>query len=412
MMIDRWGVRADVERRGIAYAVGPIARSGQADSRRPACLIQAYYSPEVPRDFVEVKADVLGLLKEYEARSGGKIRLNLVQTELYSDEARDAEKRFGIEPRPVMVNDQGKQSTADVFLGVAFTAGVEEVVIPFFDRGLPVEYELTRSIRVVSRSGRKKVGILSTDAKMMGGFDMRSFNQTPEWSIVTELKKQYDVSSVSPDTPISQRRRCALGRAAVGTTQKQIDNLTAYVKSGGATLLFLDPFPVDNPQISPSLPRMPAGGPFGGGPPPEPKGNLRELLDLVGIEWPSVDIVWNAYNPHPKLDLQSTPEIVFIGKGSGAKDPFNPDQIASSELQEIVTLVPGAIAAQEVGRPRFHSALAHQQHGRHDHVERRRAARVHGHPGNQPSPPAHADRAILHDRGSDHRSASGRYRRR
>ena len=54
------------------------------------------------------------------------------------------------------------------------------MVIPFFDRGLPVEYELTRSIRVVSRSDRKKVGILSTDAKLMGGFDMRSMGQNTQ----------------------------------------------------------------------------------------------------------------------------------------------------------------------------------------------------------------------------------------
>ena len=132
----------------------------QIPADRPV-LIQAYYSPEVPREFVEIKSDLLGLLKEYEARSGGKIRLNLVPTELYSTQAREAEKRFGIEPRRVFTDDQGKQMSAEVFLGVAFTSGLEEVVIPFFDRGLPVEYELTRSIRVVSKSGRKKVGILT-----------------------------------------------------------------------------------------------------------------------------------------------------------------------------------------------------------------------------------------------------------
>jgi ABC-2 type transport system permease protein len=130
--------------------------------------------------------------------------------------------------------------------------------------------------------------------------------------------------------------------------QRQIDNLTEYVKKGGATLLFLDPYPADRPDLSPEVPKMPPGGPFGGGQPPEPKGNLRPLLDLVGIEWPSVDIVWNAYNPHPQLaDLP--PEIVFIGKGSGAKDAFNPEQIASSELQEIVTIFPGLLRPKSGG---------------------------------------------------------------
>ncbi len=350
VIVNQLGVRADASQERLHTLSAEsldLAKSISAD--RPV-LIQVFFSPDVPRDYVEVKADLLGLLKEYEAKSGGKIRLNLVPTEIFSEEARQAEKRFGIEPHRVFSLDQGKQMSDDVFLGIAVTSGTEEVVIPFFDRGLPVEYELTRSIRVVSRSGRKKVGILTTDAKLMGGFDMRSFNQTPEWSIVTELKKQYDVSSVSADTPIASDLDALLVAQPSSLTQKQIDGLTEYVKKGGATLLFLDPLPLDNPSLSPEIPKQAPGGPFGGGQPPEPKGSLRELVDLIGLDWPSTDIVWNMYNAHPKLaDLQSTPEIVFIGQGSGAADAFNEEQSASAGLQEIVTLFPGLLKPRSVG---------------------------------------------------------------
>ena len=235
-------------------------------------MIQAFYSPEVPREYVETKTDLLGYLREYAARSGGKIQLNLTPTEIYSTAAREAEKRFGIEPKRVITTDAAKQSSAEIFLGVAFTSGLEEVVIPFFDRGLPVEYELTRSIQVVSRSNRKKVGILSTDAKMMGGFDQMSFGQSPEWSIVTELKKQYEVTSVSPDTPIADDFGALLVAQPSSLTQKQIDNLTAYVKKGGPALLFLDPFPVDNPQIAPEVPQVAGRRPVRRQPSPRAQG--------------------------------------------------------------------------------------------------------------------------------------------
>ena len=108
------------------------------------------------------------------------------------------------------------------------------MVIPFFDRGLPVEYELTRSIRVVSRSARKKVGILSTDAKMMGGFDTRSFGQTPEWSIVTELKKQYEVSSVAADSPITAELDALIVAQPSSLTQKTDRQPHRVCEEGGA----------------------------------------------------------------------------------------------------------------------------------------------------------------------------------
>jgi ABC-2 type transport system permease protein len=341
-LVGRLGMRADAsEERVHTLSPESIALLKQIPSDRPV-YIQAFYSPEVPRDFVSVKSDLIGLLKEYAARGGDRVRLNLVEAELYSAAARDAEKRFGIAPRRVISNEEGRQSADEIILGVAFSSGLEEVVIPFFDRGLPVEYELTRSVRVVSRTARKKVGILNTDARLMGGFDMRSMGQNPEWSIVTELKKQYDVSSVSADNEIASDLDVLLVAQPSSLTQKQIENLTAHVKGGGPVLLFLDPLPVENPSIAPEVPRMPPGGPFGGGPPPEPKGDLKPLLDLLGIDWPTTEIVWNPYNPlqqRPDLPL----EVVFVGRGSGAKDPFNEEDNVTSGLQEVVAIFPGLL---------------------------------------------------------------------
>ena len=363
VLVGLLGVRADASTERLhTLSRESLDLIGKIPADRPV-LIEAYYSPEVPREYVEAKTDLLGLLKEFQARSGGRIQLNLIPTEIFSTAARDAEKRFGIEPRRVFSAEQAKQSSTEIFLGVAFTSGLEEVVIPFFDRGLPVEYELTRSIQVVSRSGRKKVGILTTDAKVMGGFDQRSFGQTPEWSIVTELKKQYEVSSVSPDAPIAADLGVLLVAQPSSLTQPQIDNLTAYVKAGGPTLLLMDPFPVDNPQIAPEVPKMPPGGPFGGGAPPDQKGNLQPLLDLMGLDWPSTEIVWNSYNPHPQL-ADMPPEVVFIGRGSGEKDAFNPDQAATSGLQEIVALFPGLLRPKSGGAgPEFTPLLRTSENG-------------------------------------------------
>ena len=157
----------------------------------------------------------------------------------------------------------------------------------------------------------------------MGGMDMRTFSQTPEWSIVTELKKQYDVSSVSPDTPISSDLNVLLVAQPSSLTQKQIDNLTDYIKKGGGALLFLDPFPARQSVDVARASQAAAGRAVRRRPAARAQGQTCDRCSTwCGIDWPTTEIVWNVYNPHPKLaDLQSTPEIVFIGKGSGAPTP-------------------------------------------------------------------------------------------
>ena len=61
---------------------------------------------------------------------------------------------------------------------------------------------------------------------------------------------------------------------------------------------------------------------------------------MLGIDWPTTEIVWNPNNPHPQLaDLPR--EVVFIHTGRG--DAFNERQVATSGLQELVMLFPGLL---------------------------------------------------------------------
>jgi ABC-2 type transport system permease protein len=331
--------RADVTQEKL-HTLSPISREiiQKIPANRPV-FIQAYYSPDVPREFVQTRADLLNTLREVKALGGDRVQLSLVETEPFSTQARDAEKRYGITARTVRTSENASQGIKDIYLGVAFASGLEEVVVPFFDRGLPVEYEVVRSLRVVSGAKRKKVGILNTDARLMGGVDFRTFAQENEWLIVTELRKQYEITQVSPDGDIPSDIDVLLVAQPSSLTQKQIDALTAHVQRGGATLLFVDPFPAVAPWIAPDEPRQPPGGMFGG-PPPEPKGDLTPLWTLLGIDWPTSSIVWNPYNPHLQLDLP--PEYVFIGEGSRARNPFGSDPI-SKGLQEVVLLYAGLL---------------------------------------------------------------------
>ena len=161
-------------------------------------FLQAYISPDIPEQFVQTRENLLGILKEVDFIGGARVQVLIEDTEPFTQAARDAREKFGIVPRSIPNLGSPQAGYSDVFLGVAFTSGAQEHVIPFVDRGLSVEYEITRSIRVVAKTDRKRIGVVSTEAKLFGGFDFQTMQSTLGWSIVEELKKQYEVVQVSP----------------------------------------------------------------------------------------------------------------------------------------------------------------------------------------------------------------------
>ncbi|MEZ5353213.1 MAG: Gldg family protein [Bryobacteraceae bacterium] len=318
----RSGVRADVTSEQVhSLSDGTRKLIASLDPKRPVS-IQAYLSPEVPRAYLDIRNDLSHFLREFAAIGRERVNVRIVDTVKYSPEAREARERYGIQPFRVPATEESASSVNEIFLALVFACAGEEFVIPAFDRGLPVEYELMRSIRVVSKAERKKIGILQTGAKLFGGFDFERRAQSNEWSIVAELKKQYEVSEVSAegDYPEIDVLLAALPHTL---TKAQAARLTAYVETGKPVLLLVDPLPAFNLQLSPQ--------PDEGSPPAD----LRPLLRTLGMDWDTARVVWDTYNPHPQL--RSLPqEVVFVAKtGFSAADPV------TSGMQEAVLLYPG-----------------------------------------------------------------------
>lgn len=343
LVVQRVPLRADVtseQLHSLSAETGKLL--AELDETRPV-FIQAYLSDEVPPQYVQQRENLLGFIREIDAAAGNKVESSIISTEPFTPEARQAREKFGITVQEIPNLSSARAGVAQVFMGVAVTCGAEEEVIPFFDRGLPVEYELTRSIRIVARAVRKKIGVLTTAARLFGGFDFNTMQTAPPWPVVEELKKQYEVVQLSASAPITEKVDGLLVALPSALPQEEMDNLLAYIESGVPTLMLIDPLPVVNIGLAPMEEAEADRNPFmQSEEPPKPKGDIEKLLLTLGVSWNKGNIVWDAYNPHPDL-AQLPPEIIFVGKGNGNPGAFNETNAASSGLQEAVFIYSGAM---------------------------------------------------------------------
>jgi ABC-2 type transport system permease protein len=345
--------------------------------------IEAFVSPEskVPESYITTRIDLLTMLDELQKTSGGKISVTIHETEKHKAEAAIARQNYGIEPQTKLANVRGRERSEEFYMGVAIMSGLEKDVIPFFDRGLPAEYELVRSIVTLNdrrnaadhsshdhakpkegekeshdHAHRKTIGIVTTDypagtpGQGGGAWDYSQLQQT--------LEKQYVVKIIGPVDPIDKRHLDALLVVQPSSLDPAgLAKLLRGIRSGIPTAIFEDPRPF-NPQIpGTNDPRQAAGGRgrFGMPSRPQPKGDVNQLWSLLGIDIDASRVIYQDYNP---TQYQTFPqEFLFIGPGSGQEEAIRTDNDITSGLQQLLLLHAGGFDQQEKSKLTFTSLL-------------------------------------------------------
>ena len=357
-VIARASLRVDVTAERL-HSLSNATRTliGELPEDRPV-FIQAFISPDVPEPFVQARSNLMSVLQEIDALAGPRVEVLIHDTEPFSEAARDARETFGIGPRPFRDVSSTRADVTPVFMGLAFTCGAEEQVIPFFDRGLPTEYEVVRSIRVVAGAERKRIGVVRTMMNLVGGVDYSQNRFDPAWPVVSELRKQYQVYPLDPEAPIGVEVDALLVPLPSSMQTDEMANVAEVIRNGTPAMILVDPMPAMNPQLSPTE-WVGDGNPFANPPGsarPGPRGNVRQFMADLGVSWEPTRILWDSYNPHPQL-AHMPDDVVFLGRGNQNERTFNGDDPVTAELQELVFLWPGYLHAVEDEEVEFQPLL-------------------------------------------------------
>jgi ABC-2 type transport system permease protein len=98
-------------------------------------------------------------------------------------------------------------------------------------------------------------------------------------------------------------------------------------------------------------------GMFGGNQPPLPKGNIKDLWKILGIEFEGNEIVCQNYNPEPKLEAVVTPEWIFVDRGASDKPAFSQKDPISLGLQQVLLLFAGSMKHLNASDMKFEPLL-------------------------------------------------------
>jgi len=212
-----------------------------------------FFSEKASEDLTTLRAyanRVRELLQEYALLADGKINLQLIDPEPFSD-AEDRAAAFGLQGVPA--NSAGDE----LYFGLAATNALDDQqVIEFFqpDKEEFLEYEISKLIQNLLVQSKPKVGLLST-LKVQGDIDMNTFQTTPAWVVIDQIDQASELQTIAPDAEsLPAGLDLLVLIQPLGLGESLLSSIDQFALSGGRILVFVDPLAeMDQSQVNPMM---------------------------------------------------------------------------------------------------------------------------------------------------------------
>lgn len=268
---------------------------------------------------------VRDLLEEYVAEADGKLKLEVIEPEPFS-EAEDQAVGYGIEQLPL-------NATGDMgYLGLAGANTMDdELAIPFLnpEREDALEYEISKLVYTLANPQKRVIGLIS-DLQLNGGPPMGPDEPPqPAWASINQLKEVFDVRDLARDVKVIDP---AIDTLLVvhpkDLPAKTLYAIDQFVLAGGKAMVFVDPLAEeDRPERDPSNPMVM----------PKVDSNLEPLFKAWGISVATDKIVG---------DVEDAVRVSFSGSRGPQEveylpwiqlhdDSMNRDDFITSKLQGV-----------------------------------------------------------------------------
>ena len=262
---------------------------------------------------------VESLLSEYETSANGKLKLQVLDPQAFSEQEDQADQ-FGLTAANIGAAGES------IYMGLAATnAFDEQKVIAFFDpqkEGF-LEYEISELIYQLSEPEPVNITLI-TDLTLKGGQNPMTGQVDPPWTFLTQLEELYTVEQLTSEViSLPDNTEVLLLVHPKEYSDALLFAIDQYALSGGKILAFLD---AHNESDQMAM----IAGPM----PSESSSNLQRLLNAWGGQFDSDNVLLDAM---AGLDIRTqeggvTRHFGFVGFTT---DQLDREDVLTSNLEVI-----------------------------------------------------------------------------